>query len=1097
MKKTIYKLLFLFFLTNCIAQTGGVNSLLQEQVPVAPNTSELGKFGQIPVGQFTGTIQTSIPLYTINLKDFNLPISLSYSSNGVNVDKYESFVGIDWVLNSGGAITRNLYDDPDELCKADFPAPPYNINNVDLVGIIGNDCADTQTDIFNFNFNGYSGKFYLDANLNVKLIEPSALKIEMLPNFISSANLASPDILITTPDGTKYWFGGNNGTETSFSRTDQIMGGGMSPPSTPYKNSWYLSKIETVASKSIVFNYTKNSRIRNTGISQSIKAIYQAGVYSQAQNEYPIVTKTYSSESFLDSIQWEGGSINFIGSDYLISEINIKNYSNKIIKKFLLDYYNAAALNEFFAPDCSYCGVNTFRKFLVKLSEVNPTNSNDIKKHTFDYYNLDELPPRLTYARDNWGYFNGKPNTFLVSKNVSNYTSTDYISGPSEHFNYDQIQNLFRNVNGDRDADPQFGIKGMLKKITYPTKGYNEFIYEPHSLYKQIEEKKFQDINLRTGTFSTSSNSQNTIINSATTQKVYLNLSLQFLNLPHTSDEYLCDPTTYPTHWITGNLNIIDLTTNSSVVIYQDSQSLPAVFSGNIDGNINYNNIFVNLLKDHSYSFTISLAKPCLDISLSFKYANEATIAMKNVPVGGMRIKSIISNSINGGIQTEDYKYGDFDCLECSSGIMETIKPAISFYEVGSNNGGEYNEYQCRLGSSTLNSLYFSQSYHIAYPTIIKIFNNSLLNGAIKTTFDIVFDAPPLLTQGDWIPGSPYTNNFGNGNLIKELVYDKDLKLKSEKINEYDFDPSFTSKIDGYNVCTTSYATLYNTFNSFIYQTFSVNKYSIQTKRSFLKKTTEKLYNSNELNPIITTKTFTYNNPVHLQLSSEITDDSSEETLETKYYYAQDTEMADKPFISELKSMNMVGIPLVTQTYKGGTKLSEQLTIYDKSVSTSNLLLPKSIYSAKFPNSLPSILNIGNLEKKITYNQYSNKGNIQQYTLESGIPVSLIWGYNKTQPIAKIENATYTEVSPYVSNLETESDTGNEVSLLAALSTLRNSLPNALVTTYTYQPLIGVSTITDPKGDTTYYVYDEFNRLKLVKDALGNILSENQYHYKN
>lgn len=53
-----------------------------------------------------------------------------------------------------------------------------------------------------------------------------------------------------------------------------------------------------------------------------------------------------------------------------------------------------------------------------------------------------------------------------------------------------------------------------------------------------------------------------------------------------------------------------------------------------------------------------------------------------------------------------------------------------------------------------------------------------------------------------------------------------------------------------------------------------------------------------------------------------------------------------------------------------------------------------------------------------------------------------------------------------------------------------------MVTTYTYDPLIGVTSITDPKGYTTYYEYDDFNRLKRVKDADEKILSQSEYHYK-
>jgi len=159
-------------------------------------------------------------------------------------------------------------------------------------------------------------------------------------------------------------------------------------------------------------------------------------------------------------------------------------------------------------------------------------------------------------------------------------------------------------------------------------------------------------------------------------------------------------------------------------------------------------------------------------------------------------------------------------------------------------------------------------------------------------------------------------------------------------------------------------------------------------------------------------------------------------------------------------------------------------------------LQPKNIYAAKFPNSLTLISNIGSLEKKITFDSYDTKGNITQYTLESGVPVSIIWGYNQTQPIAKIENETYANVQSQVANLQSLSDSGDETNLLLALTALRNSHPNAMITTYTYIPLVGISTITDPKGDRQTFQYDSFGRLLNVKDKDGNTLSENEYHYK-
>lgn len=62
---------------------------------------------------------------------------------------------------------------------------------------------------------------------------------------------------------------------------------------------------------------------------------------------------------------------------------------------------------------------------------------------------------------------------------------------------------------------------------------------------------------------------------------------------------------------------------------------------------------------------------------------------------------------------------------------------------------------------------------------------------------------------------------------------------------------------------------------------------------------------------------------------------------------------------------------------------------------------------------------------------------------------------------------------------------------------LRLHPSNALMTTYTYDPLVGKTSETDASSITTYYEYDEFNRLKNIKDRWGNILQNYIYHYKN
>jgi len=65
---------------------------------------------------------------------------------------------------------------------------------------------------------------------------------------------------------------------------------------------------------------------------------------------------------------------------------------------------------------------------------------------------------------------------------------------------------------------------------------------------------------------------------------------------------------------------------------------------------------------------------------------------------------------------------------------------------------------------------------------------------------------------------------------------------------------------------------------------------------------------------------------------------------------------------------------------------------------------------------------------------------------------------------------------------------------IAIINGLRNNT-NFLVTTYTYDPLVGITTSTDPRGYQMFYNYDAQRRLIDVRDERNQLLTDYKYHY--
>ncbi|SNY99689.1 RHS repeat domain-containing protein [Flagellimonas pacifica] len=141
-----------------------------------------------------------------------------------------------------------------------------------------------------------------------------------------------------------------------------------------------------------------------------------------------------------------------------------------------------------------------------------------------------------------------------------------------------------------------------------------------------------------------------------------------------------------------------------------------------------------------------------------------------------------------------------------------------------------------------------------------------------------------------------------------------------------------------------------------------------------------------------------------------------------------------------------------------------------------------------------------NAYTNLVVDRYDSYGNVLQYHGNDNVPISIIWGYGNRYPVVKVVNATYSDATDSgiglnMSILNASSSSSN--ALRAEINKIRNhtTMAEAKVTGYTYVPLMGVTSITDPRGYLTTYEYDDFNRLQYIKDQDGYLVSENQYHY--
>ncbi len=1156
MRTIFLTLLFAFLFCNGIlAQPAGANYELTKAIPPSPEAASLGKYGNMPVGYYTGAPNISIPLYTVQSRDLTVPISLSYSAGGIKVEEAASSVGLGWALSAGGVITRTVRGLPDDqpsgfidgnhnvsTTLAGMAVTPITQQTKDLITNIGAGFFDAEPDIYYFNFCGHTGKFIMDEDGNCYTIPLQKIKIQFVKSGFSIESW-----VITTPDGMQYSFGSPYGSYDAKERctTHNICTG--SPPGIPttVTTGWYLKSIvNPLQTTSINFNY--NQCVYNvSNLHQDVTYQFDhvdGGVTGGAPppQSYCVNANQFHSVR-LTSIDFNNGKVIFTSDTTsrpdgmsMVTKILVKGSGN-FRKEYRLsyDYLGDPQTNGRLMLDSV--------KEVVSDSVTGNILSGPVNSYRFQY-NTTQLPDRLSYAQDIWGYYNGHiENTTLIKQEPwRNYYTGQYSILPGSN----------------RQVDQFYAQAGILQKITYPTGGSTSFVYE--------------------------SNRQGNLITDMTPKiNMYCGLDDPYFSVistlgavqVNTFGEGLYNPNDPYTTFIDGIIWAVGADGSDSV---------------SIGGINNGQNTF--FLSPGPYHLVVVNPKhQTTPYSMHLEWQNDDTAYVHNNLAGGLRIKQMIDEDPVTGIQNiKNFKYkkltGD---TSRSSGALVNF-PNFSFLK-GFENGHTFpvtiGYYVTRNGYSNY-PLATSLGSSVGYSDVTVEYGNGSTNGKTEYHFldpSVMYD----VEHPDFPFASSESYDWRRGQLLRQADYknnNNNFSIVSEKKNEENMIEGLFG-IQGIKAGYLVQPDPGNPMPEDIFQYMSYTPFNTPSEWSYCPADTTRTYDPNTNNYIESVNDYQYYAGSFPKTIT--TTNSKNEKIITHITYPVDYDAyGGNSAALGINALLSSGIVLPVEKYvekqnPDGSNpriVSGMVTTYK-----SNMPKPDMIYRLDAVNPItdfvPSDLMINFFTPDSRYDavilneKYDSYGNIIQQSKASDIKLSYIWDYKNEYPIAEATNADSANIA--ATSFEADGkgrwvftgtptadptvptgklcyhlNTGNitkdglntariftvsywlkngagtclvngsagtlmatkngwslYIATLAANSSsvtvtgtgtideLRLLPKDAQMSTYTYEPLLGLTTQCDANNHISYYEYEGFNRLRLIRDQDKNILKKFCYNF--
>ncbi len=1021
----------------------------------SPEVANLGSFGSIPVGHYTGTPDVSVPLYTIKVGKFSLPVQAMYHLSNVKPHTPPSSLGIGWVLSAGGYIARNVKGVQDEketsTTQAGFYFNHNKINEIEnssnksqklkqYTHLSGNDWYELSADEFSFNFNGYSGTFFMDKDGQWRVISDDNIKVEFnaetgfktiddlktrfnLPYYTGLNRRFFDRFSLITPDGTRYEFGGDNATEYCIPYYYQTNGDIMA-------TCWRLSKITTIDQRVINFEYAADS--------------YMCDIHYAPQ----LIKRYVDGVEYAPGHQSNTGKAGYNG--FLMMPSRLKKISSDN-ESICFNYQRDTLYGKHFLDSSQQCLYWTTPDSRYAYSNLQDIDRESYYLRFCQFLNIDVNSPTNVNNTCN----------AIASKITHDYL--DYITVMNPLGRILQIHFAYNNNNQ----------RHLLTRIAFTT----EKAPDDEPLKPAIGDTMFP-MEPRDSMMPLNANHNNRPTN---VSEVWLGGE----NVYNYNFEYYCDavwpnynPMTYTDSWgyynKSGNWKFVgEYFSNDFKLRPASSDDTKLLTLKSISYPTGGKTVFEYELNDYSKAF---------DLKTNSIISTSGT-------AGGLRVKTLSNYDVSGSLlYSKNYIYRK-SLNGQSSGIS---KGTPCFHEIilFTDDGEDYLDFYSFDDISPYPLNFNTPS--VGYSTVfeeLKDGNGNLLsrtkyqytNYDMDTNNKSHKDLPADYTAnvyGSYAIAAFTSMAFERGKLTSKVVMDANNVVLEKTTYDY-------VRIGGQPYSTVSQEWHLDSYSnlfafSYLYKTYA-NRYLVSVN-----KTQEKMDNG-----MFKTETRYQYTDYGLPSMKTVISNSGEKHY-TYYYYTfnlsdiDGTDTANDAnceIYAQMFNRNIIVPIKIKEGTKTGDKQYFNTTLYAYSLSS---------IGVPYISRQTTLLDMG---KRIDYTveKVDKYGNPIIWN-EKGAKTFMIWSHKGQRLIASVQKANYSELVNALDN-NIPAVFSDSSTLSTSLDNLRSSLPNALVYTYKYDDRLNLINKTEPNGLSHLYDYDLLGRL-IAEYRLVDGTKEQLYYYK-